>query len=154
MAKPSLATLIGGLVLLTTVYLLYHTFDAAYQTSMLTAGRGPVFFPRIVLGVMLVLSCIVVVEGLFEKNTGIPTMRVVLVALAAIGLTGAYIFSMERAGFVISTLLFTCLLPFVLGYRNWPVVLVTAVIYTFAVWYIFEKLFLIILPSSPWFEVI
>lgn len=153
MTQPSLATLIGGLILLTTGYLFYHTFEPAYQTSILTAGRGPVFFPRIVLGAMLVTSCVVMIEGLYE-TASIPTMRVALVALVAIGLTGAYIFSIERAGFVIPTLLFTFLLPFVLGYRNWLIVTVIAVIYTLAVWYIFEKIFLIILPSSPWFEVI
>ncbi|MCI2400972.1 tripartite tricarboxylate transporter TctB family protein [Aliiroseovarius subalbicans] len=153
MMKPSFASLIGGLILLITAFLFSHTFDEAYQTSLLTAGRGPVFYPRIVLGAMGLFSVIVIAEG-FAEETDAITGRGVLIALVAVALTGAYIFSIEQAGFVIPTLFFTFLLPFVLGYRNVPIVLVISVTYTFAVWYVFEKLFLIILPSSPWFEVI
>ena len=153
MAKPSFSSVIGGLILLTTAFLIWHTFNEAYQTSILTAGRGPVFFPRIVLGAMAVISLIVVVEGLGEKSDPMSFSAFAVMGLA-IALTGAYIFSINWAGFVIPTLLFTALLPFVLGYKKWKTVLTISVIYTLSVWYIFEKIFLIILPSSPWFEVI
>ncbi|WP_419737846.1 tripartite tricarboxylate transporter TctB family protein [Ruegeria sp.] len=153
MAKPSFSSIVGGLILLATVYLFYHTFDAAYQTSILTAGRGPVFFPRIVLGAMAVFSLVVIAEGFAEESDGLGRNALVVVAVA-IAITGGYIFSINWAGFVIPTLIFTFVLPFVLGYRNWKITLVISIIYTFSVWYIFEKVFLIILPSSPWFEVI
>lgn len=152
MAKPSFSSVIGGLILLTTVFLIWHTFDDVYQTSILTAGRGPVFFPRIVLGAMAVFSLIVIVEGLGETSDPMRLNAFAAVGLA-VALTGAYIFSISWAGFVIPTLLFTTLLPFILGYRKWKTVLTISVIYTLSVWYVFEKVFLIILPSSPWFEV-
>jgi len=153
MAKTSFSSVIGGLILLTTAFLIWHTFDDVYQTSLLTAGRGPVFFPRIVLGAMAVFSLIVMVEGLGETCEPV-SLSAFAVAGLAVALTGAYIFSINWAGFVIPTVLFTALLPFVLGYKKWKTVLTISVIYAFAVWYIFEKVFLIILPSSPWFEVI
>ena len=152
MAKPSFSSVIGGLILLTTVFLIWHTFDDVYRTSILTAGRGPVFFPRIVLGAMAVFSLIVIVEGLGETSDPMRLNAFAAVGLA-VALTGAYIFSIDWAGFVIPTLLFTTLLPFILGYRKWKTVLTISVIYTLSVWYVFEKVFLIILPSSPWFEV-
>lgn len=152
MVKPSFSSVIGGLTLLTTAFLIWHTFDDVYHTSILTAGRGPVFFPRIVLGAMAVFSVIVMVEGLDEPSDPMSPKAFAVLG-AAVALAGAYIFSINRAGFVIPTLLFTALLPFVLGYRKWMTVLAISVIYTFSVWYIFEKVFLIILPSSPWFEV-
>lgn len=152
MVKPSFSSVIGGLILLTTVFLIWHTFDDVYQTSILTAGRGPVFFPRIVLGAMAVFSLIVIVEGLGETSDPMRLNAFAAVGLA-VALTGAYIFSISWAGFVIPTLLFTTLLPFILGYRKWKTVLTISVIYTLSVWYVFEKVFLIILPSSPWFEV-
>ena len=152
MAKPSFSSVIGGLILLTTVFLIWHTFDDVYQTSILTAGRGPVFFPRIVLGAMAVFSLIVIIEGLGETSDPMRLNAFAAVGLA-VALTGAYIFSINWAGFVIPTLLFTTLLPFILGYRKWKTVLTISVIYTLSVWYVFEKVFLIILPSSPWFEV-
>ena len=152
MARLSFSSMIGGLILLATAYLFYHTFDAAYQTSLLTAGRGPVFYPRIVLAAMALFSVIVMAEGIGETEE-YPTRRALLVVFAAIGLTGAYIFSISPFGFVIPTAFFTFLLPLVLGYRNVVVTLLIAVLYTAAVWYIFNEVFLIILPSSPWFEV-
>lgn len=152
MVKPSFSSVIGGLILLTTVFLIWHTFDDVYQTSILTAGRGPVFFPRIVLGAMAVFSLIVIIEGLGETSDPMRLNAFAAVGLA-VALTGAYIFSINWAGFVIPTLLFTTLLPFILGYRKWKTVLTISVIYTLSVWYVFEKVFLIILPSSPWFEV-
>lgn len=153
MAKPTFTSFVGGLILLATAYLFFHTFDEAYQTSILTAGRGPVFFPRIILGAMGLLSLIVIAEGLSEENEPLG-LNALLVTLSAIIVTGGYIFSINWAGFVLPTMLFTFLLPFILGYRNWLISLAIAVIYTVAVWYIFEKVFLIILPSSPWFELI
>lgn len=153
MAKSTFTSFVGGLILLATAYLFFHTFDEAYQTSILTAGRGPVFFPRIILGAMGLLSLIVIAEGLSEENEPLG-LNALLVTLSAIIVTGGYIFSINWAGFVLPTMLFTFLLPFILGYRNWLISLAIAVIYTVAVWYIFEKVFLIILPSSPWFELI
>ncbi len=153
MAQPTFASMIGGLILLATAFLFYHTFGEAYQTSILTAGRGPVFFPRIVLAAMALFSVIVIVEGMKEEDDA-PDFRTLLVISTAIGLTGAYIFSIEWAGFVIPTMIFTFLLPFVIGYRKWLMSLSISIVYTLGVWYIFEKVFLIILPSSPWFEVI
>jgi putative tricarboxylic transport membrane protein len=152
MAKPSFTSVIGGLILLSTGFLFWHTFDEVYQTSILTAGRGPVFFPRIVLGAMGLFSLIVIYEGLTEGSEAISA-QALLVLGVVVALTGAYIFTINWAGFVIPTLIFTSLLPFALGYTKWKTVLTISVIYSFGVWYIFEKVFLIILPSSPWFEV-
>jgi putative tricarboxylic transport membrane protein len=152
MAKPSFSSAIGGVILLTTVYLFGHTFDQVYQTSILTAGRGPVFYPRIVLGAMGVFSLIVVFEGLSTHSEAMST-QAYLVLSAGVALTGAYIFTINWAGFVIPTLIFTSLMPITLGYKKWKTMLILSVIYILGVWYIFEKVFLIILPSSPWFEV-
>lgn len=153
MAKISFSSFVGGLFFLTTAFLFLHTFDAAYQTSILTAGRGPVFFPRIILGAMALFSLIVIVEG-FAEEREVSGRNGFVVMIAAIAITGGYILSINMAGFVIPTLIFTFVLPFILGYTRWKITLVIAIIYTFAVWYIFERVFLIILPSSPWFEMI
>jgi len=153
MKKVSFPTYIGGLIFLATTYLFYHTFDPAYETSILTAGRGPVFFPRIILGAMWVFSLLVIVEGL-QKDGDDIIIRGGWTAAVAMVITGVYILSISWAGFVIPTVLFALTLPFVMGYRRWVPCLGIAVGYTLAVWYIFEKVFLIILPSSPWFELI
>lgn len=141
-----------------TAYLFYHTFDGAYQTSILTAGRGPIFFPRIVLGMMF-LFCLITLFESGIKSRSVDNLKggagmAPWVLLPAIAVTGGYILSINWAGFVIPTMIFTFLLPLILGYRNWLITVIISISYTIFVWYIFEKIFLIILPSSPWFEAI
>lgn len=149
--RISYASAIGCVILLTALFLFVHTFDEQYQTSFLTAGRGPVFYPQIILVVILLLSCLVIVENWTQRETA-SSAKSVVISFTAIALTGAYIFAMPMLGFVMSTAIFTFVLPFVLGFQSWLISAAIAVVYTLSVWYIFEKLFLIILPTSPWFD--
>ncbi len=151
MTRVSWATIIGGMVFLLTGFLFYHTFDEAYQLSILTAGKGPVFFPRFLLVLMFVLSAGVMWEGRKEKFAP-ATMRQSFFVLGTLGLTGVYIYSITAAGFLLSTIVFVFSLPWLLNYRNLVVISVMTAVYPVTAWYVFEKLFMIILPSSPWFD--
>jgi putative tricarboxylic transport membrane protein len=150
--KLSVTTVTAAGSLLATLFLIWHTFDPVYQTSFMTAGRGPVFYPRIILWAMLLFSVIVLWEdhGKAEKLEVRGTYGWTISALVA---TGLYTLAITRIGFVFSTVIFMVLLPWFMGYRRILVILVLAVVYTLTVWYVFEEIFLIILPSSPWFEV-
>ena len=130
--------------------LIVHTFDKAYNISVLTAGRGPVFFPRFVLAAMLLFSLLVIQTGIGKKPDPI-SMKSLLTVLGAIAVSGLYIGSIVTIGFLISTIAFSIVLPVLLGYRNWIVTIAAGVIYPIVVWYVFQKVFLIVLPSSPWF---
>jgi putative tricarboxylic transport membrane protein len=147
----SVAMFTAAGILFAGIFLVWHTFDPAYETSFMTAGRGPVFYPRIILWAVLLLSIIVLVqaraESRDEEEPGPYGWTI-----AALVATGLYTLAITRIGFVISTLAFTVVLPWIMGYRRVPIILGLAVIYTFAVWYVFEEVFLIILPSSPWFD--
>ncbi len=151
MARLSWTTVIGGIALLLAAFLYYHTYDEAYVVSIVTAGRGPVFYPRIVLAVIVVLSLAVMYEGRNDEFAPF-TLRQLLTVGATLALTGLYIFSIIAAGFLISTTAFVFALPWLLGYRNLLIIGAVTATYPIAVWYVFEKLFKIILPSSPWFE--
>lgn len=151
MLRVSWTAVIGGVALLVTGFLYYHTFDEAYTVSRLTAGRGPVFYPRILLAAMGLFAVLVIVEGLKEKPVSIVGAQP-LVVLGTLGLTGLYILSVTWAGFLISTVVFVFMLPWLLGYRNGPVIAAVAAVYPVVVWYMFEKVFRVILPSSPWFD--
>ncbi|MCP5366396.1 MAG: tripartite tricarboxylate transporter TctB family protein [Hyphomicrobiales bacterium] len=151
MARVSWTTVVGGVTLLVTAFLFYHTFDPAYDVSILTAGRGPVFFPRILLGFMFVLSAVVLVEGRFEAPRAITRHQALLVG-ATLAVTGLYIWGITAAGFLISTVAYVFVLPWLLGYRNAVAIVLVTALYPVGVWYVFQKVFLIILPSSPWFD--
>ena len=151
MTRMSWTTIIGLISLLITSFLLYHTFDEIYALSAVRTGRGPVFFPRIILALMFLLSIGVMIEG--RKETFKPISRdQLLVVVATLGLTGIYIYAITAAGFLISTIVFVFVLPWLLNYRNWKVIVIITIFYPVIVWYIFEKFFMIILPSSPWFD--
>lgn len=151
MARISWTTIVGGVTLLVTAFLFYHTFDPAYDVSILTAGRGPVFFPRILLGLMFVLSVVVMVEGRLEAPRPVSGHQFLLVG-ATLAVTGLYIWGITAAGFLISTVAYVFVLPWLLGYRKALAIVLLAALYPVSVWYLFEKVFKIILPSSPWFD--
>jgi hypothetical protein len=152
MARLSWTTVIGLVTLLVSIILFYHTFDDIYNISVVTAGRGPVFFPKILLSAIFLLSIGVIIEGFKEKFNPI-TGKQFLVVVATLGLTGLYIYAITAAGFLISTIIFVFILPWLLGYRDWKAIFVITTFYPVIVWYVFEKFFMIILPSSPWFDV-
>ena len=151
MARISWTSVIGCVALLLTAFLYHHTFDEASAVSAVTAGRGPVFFPRIVLGAMLVLSLAVIYEGSKDALAPVAPRQLLLVG-AALGLTGLYIAAIMTAGFLIATTVFVFALPWLLGYRNLTVIGIMTAVYPVAVWYVFERLFKIVLPSSPWLD--
>jgi hypothetical protein len=152
MVRLSWTTVIGSVTLLVATILFYHTLDDIYKISVVTAGRGPVFFPKILLGAMLLLSIGVIIEGFKEKFNPV-TGRQLLLVVAVLGLTGLYIYAITAAGFLISTVIFVFIVPWLLGYRKWKAIFAVTIFYPVIVWYVFEKFFMIILPSSPWFDV-
>ena len=151
MSKLSWTVVSGSLIFGLAGFFFYHTFDDAYAVSILTAGRGPVFFPRILLVVMLALSLAVIWEGRGQTRTAVSRKHI-LPVMTAVGLTGLYIFAITAAGFLISTTLFVVILPRVLGYKNGWLIAAVGILYPISVWYIFNNIFKIILPSSPWFD--
>jgi len=149
--KLSWTSVIGGACFVAAAVLWIHTYDDAYAVSAATAGRGPVFFPRILLALMAVLSVWVAVNGLTEEHKRLAARQSGTV-LAAIGVTAGYILTMTGLGFTLSTLLFCLALPLVLGYRRYAVILGFALVTPIVSWYIFEKIFQIILPSAAWLD--
>jgi putative tricarboxylic transport membrane protein len=127
------------------------TFRDDYHLSRAGHAMGPAFFPRIVLACIGVMSVFVVIETLRQ-----PAARVALAGLGrVIGLFSiavAYGGAITLIGFTLASIIFVVAVAAALGYRRWVVVIPVAVIYAFSVWLLFEKVLLIILPSSPWFR--
>lgn len=157
-ARANGTTAVATLALGTALFLFWHTFDPAYDTAFAAAGRGPVFYPRILLGIIIVLAATIALQSLF-RTAGRPAdaapkqagWRALPALLAAIALTAGYVMAFSAAGYLLSTIAYALLLPLVFGYRNPLAIGAFALSYAVATWYLFEKVFLIILPKSPWF---
>jgi putative tricarboxylic transport membrane protein len=151
MMRLSGSSWVGAALLLGSALLWYETFDEAYQLSMSTSGRGPVFFPRMLLTGISLLALCVFLQGLREQADAIDR-RAVKTTLAVMALTAAYIVAIEQAGFLLASIAYTALLPLLLGYRRVWISLPLALVFSLVAWYVFQELFLIVLPSSPWFD--
>ena len=162
-ARANGTTAVATLALGTALFLFWHTFEPAYDTAFAAAGRGPVFYPRILLGVIIVLAAAIALQSLLQATrvqaSGRPAdaapdragWRALPPLLAAITLTSGYVMAFSAAGYLLSTIIYALLLPLVFGYRNPLAIGAFALSYAVATWYLFEKVFLIILPKSPWF---
>jgi len=148
--------LVACATLAASLFLLWHTFDPVYDTAFATAGRGPVFFPRILLAIMLALSVAVLIQSVTrprdpETEYAALTRRDLLsVSLAAVA-TAVYLYLIYVIGYLLASIAFSFVLPAVFGYRRWAVTAVFAAVYATTTWYVFEVVFRIVLPKSPWF---
>lgn len=140
----------GGVLGLVALGLFAHTFAPTYDVPMLTAGRGPVFFPRLLLGLMILCAAVVVWQGRDDEPLALPA-GTALPVLAVVAATGLYVAGILTVGFLFATIGFTLVVPWLLGYRTPWVILALAAVYPVTVWYLFQEVFLIVLPSSPWF---
>ena len=183
------AAYVAAATLAGSIFLFWHTFDPIYQTSFAAAGRGPMFFPRIILGLMIALAAAVVLRSLAGRSLAGRSLagdgasmerRAVLPVTIAVVLTATYVFAIPETGYLLATLAYALLLPPVFGDRKpvtiagfalcyavatWflferspvfgdrkPVTIAGfALCYAVATWFLFERVFLIILPKSPWF---
>lgn len=149
-------SLVACVTLAASAFLFWHTFDPVYDTAYVSAGRGPVFFPRILLVIMLLLSAAVFVQSLVhprgpETEKAALTWRDLLSVLLAAVATGLYLYLIYVIGYLLASIAFSFVLPAVFGYRRWAVTAVFAAVYATATWYVFEMIFRIVLPKSPWF---
>lgn len=112
---------------------------------------GPAFFPRI-LSVSLILAAgMLIINALRGKSLRRTERinwhgfgRLVLALLVAV----VYWAAIDETGFLIGTPIFLFVLMAVLGARNWPVMIVTAIAAPVVLWVVFEYFLVISLPPS------
>lgn len=150
------SALVAAATLAASLFLLWHTFDPSYETSFASAGRGPVFFPRILLVIIVLLSAAVMAQSLLrgqlaeDGSTPFEWRQALSVALAA-AVTGLYLYLIYVVGYLLASIAFSFVLPLVFGYRRWIAIAVFAAVYATVTWYVFEVIFHIVLPKSSWF---
>ncbi len=132
-----------------TVVFLAATFGKTSAFAQASSGRGPFFFPRIVIALLLLLMPFLFV-GLRRAAHPLPPARPLVRMLALMLATAIYCALIGVIGFLIASVEFAFALPVLLGRRDLGLLAVIALAYGVLVWLLFEKVFLIILPASPW----
>lgn len=141
------ALLAGFLVLVASFF--WASFAEVSAFARATHGRGPYFFPRLVLGIMAALLPFLVF-GLLRSARRLPEAAPMLRLGAVIALTALYIAALERIGFVAASVVYAVAIPLLLGRRDLWLLVLIAVVYAVVVWLLFERAFLIILPTARW----
>lgn len=126
--------------------LLVHSFAARYAGMGIGAAVGPVFYPRILLGLWLLLGFVVLWEAARASGpAGAGTLRWGP-PLLMLGATAAAIWAMRWVGYIgiAAPLAFAC--GWLLGYRRLAILALTAAIAGVASWWLFDRALGIPLP--------
>ncbi|MGD9666403.1 MAG: tripartite tricarboxylate transporter TctB family protein [Synergistaceae bacterium] len=120
--------------------------DAAIGSPM-----APKYFPLVVGLMAVALSLGLIIKSLrtgdVSKKSKTPDQGYWILIVGLIISCLVYAALLERIGFLISTPLFLGAMLFIVnGIRGWKANILTAVGFSFGVWYIFEKIFMITLP--------
>ncbi|MEL6264164.1 MAG: tripartite tricarboxylate transporter TctB family protein [Pseudomonadota bacterium] len=133
-------------VLLAAAALLSTTFTAEYR--MLGAAQSPVFFPRIVLGVIIALSLIAIAQDARAGTRAGPVENAVALIVFVVA---ALVFAnaITRLGFMLSAAPFSALSLWIFGIRQPLAILAYAVAVPGALVLLFNHVLALPLPTSP-----
>jgi putative tricarboxylic transport membrane protein len=117
--------------------------------------QSPAFFPILAACVMAILSVALVIRAAAQERTGqglrisfphAPTVASVA-GLFIIFAASTYLF-----GLVNSAVVIIAAIALVMGYRDWRVLVVVALLVPLAIYLLFQRLLLVILPSGVLFQ--
>ena len=144
-------------ICLVALFLFWVTGSFQGRTVLQTAQMGPAFWPRFILGCLIILSGIVSVGTIRkiakEKAWGESLMtmdRGRVRFFAAIGLIVAYLFLLKITGFIITTPLFMIAFMLLLGEKSKGWILGVSVVMTGIIVVLFTKAMYVPLPRGVW----
>ena len=155
-SEISIAGFLTGFCLINYFYLI--------PTQVVAEGTSPVY-PNLINTMLLCFSLTYLVEGFRElrkekrETTGRPEdtkrkgMGAALRPLAMLAVTGAWVLTLERLGFIASTFLFLLISSRIFGSKSWVKTLALSVIMPLVIYFIFYGLNSL-LPEGPLEEMI
>nr|WP_272213796.1 tripartite tricarboxylate transporter TctB family protein [Marinicella sp. W31]MDC2879748.1 tripartite tricarboxylate transporter TctB family protein [Marinicella sp. W31] len=147
-SRAAEAAVIAALFLLVVVFTI-QTFEEISAFARASQGKGPFFFPRFVLAAMALLL-LLLLPGLRRGSRALPPLAPAGKMLALMAATATYCALMPFIGFLAASVLFAIAVPLVLGRRDTILLVAVAISYSLAVWFLFERVFLILLPGFSW----
>ncbi|MBB4120901.1 tripartite tricarboxylate transporter TctB family protein [Martelella radicis] len=147
-SRAAETAVIAALFLLVIVFTI-QTFEEISAFARASQGKGPFFFPRFVLAVMAFLL-LLLLPGLKHGSRELPPLAPALKMVALMAATAVYCALMPVIGFLAASVLFAVAVPLVLGRRDIGLLVAVAISYSLAVWLLFERVFLILLPGFAW----
>ena len=137
-------------LLVLTAWLFIDSPNLISEVALEPEEIPPIFFPRIILFLLLCLSLAVIAKTVFGQTTfrfnltWSALQRMVVVTLFMFG----FMLIFKPVGFMLSTGLFIFVMTLYYGSRSWPKILAVSIIFPPIILVIFNKLFHIFLPKG------
>lgn len=145
-------TALGIVMLLLSALLWIETLKPQYLGNEdLNYGFPPSFYPRILLSIWAALSVLIVARAWMTPSTRVFHARWKRAA-TAVALTAAFLAAITQVGFLLASVPFMAAFMVALGYRRPVAVVLIALIFSVAGWWIMTGPLQITLPKSPWFQ--
>ncbi|MEO1019737.1 MAG: tripartite tricarboxylate transporter TctB family protein [Pseudomonadota bacterium] len=130
----------------------FHTYSERYVGLGIGAEFGPMFYPRIILGIWVVIAVAAAIEAALVPSPAGATPKRWGTAAVIGGLIVLAIAAMPYAGFLASMMTFFLIAVPVLGYRKPLPWLLAGIGFPTAIWYLFHEILVIRLPTGSLFE--
>jgi len=143
----------GGFAVLAASLLLFGLTLGLKDNPLVQFGPG--FYPRIVLGLTILLSLWLVLADLrSKKSESKPEKLNYTQIVLQFGVFGLYCAALPYLGFRIATILYVAAANALMdpprGARGWLRVAALALITAFATYYIFERYLQVLMPRGRW----
>lgn len=124
------------------------TYSYIWGADMSVGERfGPMFYPRIILWIWVLLAAGLTVEYCISHSGALPALnkRSLFASILSVSVC-CLVF--DALGFLATCVLFCCAYPLLLGYKRVAVAVVSAVLFSVVTWYVFNNMLLIVLPEG------
>lgn len=140
----------AAMTTLALVALLFsQTFVEISAFAQASQGRGPFFYPRFIMAAIALLALVMIIRpsGVSEE---IPDSRGMKKLFLMFAIVAGYTLGLASIGFLLSSVIFALITPFILGYRHLLSIAAVATGFSLFTWWLFQNVFLIILPPGEW----
>jgi len=140
----------AAMIAISICLLLYSVYIPIPITQQVSDAKyGYMFFPRIVL-VLWLICAIILFFQYYLYSFSMKPINCRRLAYS-VGTVLLLCIMLAEVGFIPSCILFCIAYPYLLGYKNIPVLAAVGTCYALAIWYTFENILLIILPATTLF---
>ena len=150
---------IGALFFLVFSIIFYLLIPYQIAKPKLVMGRAlvemdPTFFPRLTMVLLMGLSVWYLIKSFRLKENNLfreLPVKMYIKTAVSVGVFLAYALLFEHLGFVVSSMLVLCILPYYYGYRNAFFQVLALVAVPVTVYFLLTRVLKVSLPEFPFF---
>lgn len=123
------------------------------QTMIIDNFIGAAFFPRMIAVILLILSAILIISSILEKDghdesSSIFKWETFKLPLVGVAVLFIYIMLLDKLGFIIDTIILNIVLLTIFKYENKMLTLLLSCAITLVIFQVFQKMLMVPLPSG------